>query len=337
MNAKEAALKRAKIADPAKLKAMQIHPEWSAARRALETGRTLSGPDGPRSRWAKAIKTRIIDSSGLWLRLAGLYGRGHRNAADLQLTELEVGLPGLPAAFDGFRILQVSDTHLDQMPALTPIARRLLDGLEVDLLALTGDVLGDHRAPPGPSADMLGEALSGVRVTGRRLAILGNHDPLAMVAEMERIGFEVLINRSTTVERTTVEGGVARLGVTGLDDVHYFYTDAARRTLEAEAANPDCRIALVHSAEVADWAASAGYALYLAGHTHGGQICLPGGRPMVANLTRCRHGATGLWREGGMVGYTSSGLGVAYPPVRFNCRGEAAVITLRAAPARPQK
>lgn len=331
MNAKARELKRTKRASflqsPPLLEARQmtIDPDWATTRRGMETGRSLNGPEGQRSRWMKSIKTAICDSSGLWLRLVGLYARGHRNAADLRLTEIEVAPPGLPAAFDGFRILQVSDTHLDQMPSLTPIARRLLDGIEVDLLALTGDVLGNHHAPVGPSADMLGEALSGVRVTGRRLAILGNHDPLAMVAEMERIGFEVLINRSTVIER---DG--ARLGITGLDDVHYFYTDAARRALEAEATNPDCRIALVHSADVADWAAAAGYALYLAGHTHGGQICLPGGRPVVANLLRCRHAATGLWRDGEMVGYTSTGLGVAYPPVRFNCRGEATVITLRA-------
>jgi hypothetical protein len=80
---------------------------------------------------------------------------------------------------------------------------------------------------------------------------------------------------------------------------------------------------------MADHAAEAGYALYLAGHTHGGQICLPGGRPVFSTLTRCHHGAVGLWRHGTMTGYTNSGLGVAYPPVRFNCRGEVAIITLR--------
>jgi predicted MPP superfamily phosphohydrolase len=79
------------------------------------------------------------------------------------------------------------------------------------------------------------------------------------------------------------------------------------------------RIALVHSAEVADDADAAGYALYLCGHTHGGQICPPGGRPLVTPLKRCRHAASGLRREGRMVGYTSRGL----------TRGEVVVITLR--------
>jgi len=83
--------------------------------------------------------------------------------------------------------------------------------------------------------------------------------------------------------------------------------------------------------ELADVAAAAGYAFYLAGHTHGGQICLPGGRPIVTQLTRCKHAAVGLWREAGMTGYTSSGLGVSDPAVRFNSRGEVTIFTLRRA------
>ena len=76
-------------------------------------------------------------------------------------------------------------------------------------------------------------------------------------------------------------------------------------------------------------AAAAGCALYLCGHTHGGQICLPGGRPILTHLTRCRHLASGRWQCGAMTGYTNRGIGVSGPPLRFNCSGEAAVITLR--------
>jgi predicted MPP superfamily phosphohydrolase len=80
---------------------------------------------------------------------------------------------------------------------------------------------------------------------------------------------------------------------------------------------------------MADYAARAGYALYLCGHTHGGQVCLPGGKPVVTHLARCRRAARGLWQWGGMTGYTTTGLGVSGPPLRFNCPGEAALITLR--------
>lgn len=143
-----------------------------------------------------------------------------------------------------------------------------------------------------------------------------------MAELLERAGFEVLLNRSLLLRR-----GGESVRVTGLDDVHYFYTEAALAALDGH--DGEFRIALVHSAEVADDADEAGYALYLCGHTHGGQICLPGGRPLVTHLTRCRHAARGLWRQGRMAGYTSCGLGVSNVPLRFNTRGEVALITLR--------
>lgn len=266
----------------------------------------------------------LLELFGSALRLTPLHGRGLSNALDLRLTALEIRLAGLPAAFDGYRILHVSDTHLDILPAVADVAARLLDGVEVDLLALTGDVHGLVRHPISLSVELLARVLKGVRVRDRRLAVLGNHDPVEMPEELQRLGFEVLINRSTTLTRN----GEA-VHVTGLDDVHNFYTPAAREALEAKAGG--FRVALVHSAEMADHAAAAGYALYLCGHTHGGQIGLPGGRIVFTQLVRCRHAASGLWREGGMLGYTTTGLGVSPPTVRFNTRGEAALITLRRA------
>ena len=301
--------------------------QWATERRRLEKSSHLSGPDGLRSRGRKAVFTRLLDVFGAGLRATPLYARGRANALDLRRVELVLKIRGLPPSFDGYRILHLSDTHLDVLPELVPVVHDLLDGAEVDLLALTGDVHGHHAAPVSHSAGLLGEALRGVKVTGPRLAILGNHDSQGIADQLMAMGFDVLVNRSVAIHR-----GAGRLVFTGLDDVNSFYTDAARRELDAHGlpvGADECRIALIHSAEMADHAARAGYALYLAGHTHGGQICLPGGRPLVTTLHRCRHGAVGLWREGDMIGYTSSGVGVAHPPVRFNCRGEVAFITLR--------
>lgn len=298
---------------------------WAARRRAITRGPHWISPAGPRTRWRKAIFSRALTLLGLGLRLTPLHARGQRNALDVQRIEIEIALPGLPRAFDGYRILQVSDTHLDAFPAIAEAAHRLLDGLAVDLLAVTGDVHGHAQAPIERSTALLMQALRGVTVNGPRLAILGNHDDVAMADALGALGFEVLVNRSVTLER-----GGDRLTVTGLDDVHNFYTDAALAALRE--AGDAFRIALVHSAEMADHAADAGYALYLSGHTHGGQVCLPGGRPVVTQLTRCRHAAVGLWRQGAMTGYTSRGLGVSDPPIRFNCRGEVALITLRTQP-----
>lgn len=297
---------------------------WAASRRGIEQSRYWISPAGPRSRWRKALFNRLLAAFSLGLRLTPLQARGRRNALDLRRVDMEVALPGLPPSFDGYRILQVSDTHLDALPELVDAARRVLAGVEVDLLALTGDI---HGAPPAPiaySVELLMQALQDVRVRGPRLAVLGNHDPVEMAALLEDNGFDVLVNRSQVIER-----GGERLRVTGLDDVHNFYTDAARAAFHDH--DGEHRIALVHSAEMADVADAAGYALYLSGHTHAGQICLPGGKPVFTQLTRCRHAAAGLWRQGRMVGYTSAGLGVSEPSVRFNCRGEVTLITLRRA------
>jgi hypothetical protein len=256
------------------------------------------------------------------VHLSGLYPRGRRNALDLRLVEFDIELPSLPPKFEGYRILHVSDTHLDILPDLAGIARRLLDGVEVDMLAVTGDVHGLPTAPVERCVGLLTEALSGIRVRGPRLAVLGNHDTPAMADALEGLGFDVLINRARLVER---DG--ERLCVMGLDDVHCFYTDAAGSALDDHGGG--FRIVLVHSPEMADHASAAGYALYLCGHTHGGQVSLPGGRPLITSLTRCRDASRGLWRRGDMVGYTTTGLGVSRPTVRFNTRGEAALITLR--------
>ncbi len=296
--------------------------DWATRRRAIEDSRYLVSRAGPYGRWRKLVSRAIVTVLDGTLRLTPIYARGRQNALDLRKVGLDFELPGLPPAFDGYRILQLSDTHLDHFPELAPVARALLEGTEVDMLAVTGDIHGRPRAPIEHSTALLMEALAGVRVLGPRLAILGNHDPASMVGVLERAGFDVLVNRSIVLRR-----GDDALRVTGLDDVHSFYTEAALAALGDH--EGEFRIALVHSAEVADDADAAGYALYLCGHTHGGQICLPGGRPLVTHLKRCRHAASGLWRQGRMLGYTSRGLGVSDLPMRFNTRGEVVVITLR--------
>jgi predicted MPP superfamily phosphohydrolase len=296
--------------------------DWATRRRVIEDSRYLVSRAGPYGRWRKLAFRTIVTVLDGTLRLTPLYARGRRNALDLKKVELELELPGLPPAFDGYRILQVSDSHLDHFPELAPAARVLLEGVEVDMLAVTGDIHGHPRAPLERSTTLLMEALAGVRVRGPRLAVLGNHDPASMVAVLERAGFDVLVNRSIVLRR-----GDDAVRITGLDDVHSFYTEVALAALADH--EGEFRIALVHSAEVADDADAAGYALYLCGHTHGGQICLPGGRPLVTHLKRCRHAASGLWRQGRMLGYTSRGLGVSDLPMRFNTRGEVVVVTLR--------
>ena len=292
---------------------------WAAGRAAMETrvGRARKG----RIAVVRAAQ-RLL---GPALRLAGLHGPGVRNALDLRLERHAIELPGLPPELDGYRILHASDLHVDVLADATAAACRLVSGLTVDLCVLTGDYVQHAAAEPGPVVAAVRALVDAVACRDGALATLGNHDGVRLVAPLAAAGIRVLVNETVEIRR-----GGGRLRVTGLDDVHRFHTAAALAALEP--GGGAVKIALVHSPEAAAAAAAAGYALYLAGHTHGGQVCLPGGRPVATNIRTARRQVAGLWRCGGMVGYTNRGVGVSPPPVRFNCRGEVALLTLRRPP-----
>lgn len=295
---------------------------WRQARVEMETRGERSGPTGRHGRYRWNLLKRLLALFGFGLRVIGLYERGQRNATDIRLTQFELALEDLPPAFDGFRILQLTDLHVDGLPPTIAAACRIVSEIEADLCVLTGDyryrVSGPHeQILPGMRA-----LLDALRVEQGVLAVLGNHDSAALAESFEALGITLLLNETVSLER---DGQAIHL--TGTDDVHYFYSEAARDALAEAPAG--FKIALIHSAELADVAADRGFALYLAGHTHGGQICLPGGVPILTHMSRFRRYASGLWRHGRMQGYTSTGVGVSGLPVRFNTRGEVALITLR--------
>jgi len=299
---------------------------WAERRRLIESGapspvrKTLLGHSW---RPLRAF-VRRVDVAAL---LRGLYWRGVRNALDIRLLQHEVALSGLPPAFDGYRILHITDPHITRLDETAARLRACIEGVEADLCVMTGDYGDGRRRDTEQTIAALRPVIAALRVRDGILATLGNHDSLRLVAPLESLGARVLVNETATVAR-----GADKVHFTGLDDVHHFYSEAAPAALRA--APEGFRIALVHSPEIADVAARAGFALYLSGHTHGGQICLPGGRPIATNLRRHRRFASGFWRCGAMVGYTSRGAGVSFLPLRFNSFGEVTLYTLRTALAR---
>lgn len=270
---------------------------------------------------------RLVQVFARGLKWVGMYERGVRNAAAVGLTRLEFEFADLPPDFDGFTILQLSDLHFDVLPETTRAAIELVSSLDADICAFTGDYRGDFGLPHEHVLPMLDDLLGAIRIRDRVFAIFGNHDCAGMVAPFRARGITVLINETLHLER-----GVSRLGITGTNDWGYRRSTGVPGALEA--APNGFNIALVHTPEFADVAADCGYRLYLAGHTHGGQIALPGGRPIFTNLRRFRRYASGLWRHDEMLGYTSTGVGVSLLPVRFNTRGEIVLITLRRADPR---
>lgn len=297
---------------------------WAVNRARMEAGDEKSTIEGPRRHRNWTLFKIGLIGFGVMLRATGLYRRGVRNALAVALEQVELRLDRLPAALDGYRILQISDPHIDAMPEFAERLAALVRNAPVDLCVLTGDYRYRVHGPFDRVRTAFNTLLPEIDATDGIFAILGNHDSVEMVPMFEAQGVRVLVNQTVSVSR-----GSALLHVTGVDDAYYYYTENASDALRNA---PDgFRLALAHSPELAPQAADAGIDLYLTGHTHGGQVCLPGRIPVFTHSLAPHRLASGLWHEGPMTGYTSRGAGCSGLPVRFNCPGEVTVFTLRPA------
>jgi len=260
------------------------------------------------------------------LKIAGLWGRAERNYLDVRMVRREWRLSNLPAAFDGFRLLQLSDLHADLHPAFPETVGRVLDGVECDAAVVTGDfrycTYSDHGAAQAASEAILS------RLRAPIYATLGNHDTLRKVPGLERAGVRFLLNENVALER-----GGERLWLAGIDDPNYYGSHNLERALAGIPAEA-CALLLSHSPETHAEAAAAGVDLLLAGHTHGGQLCLPGGHVVVHDGSSPRRMLRGAWRSGSLQGYTHPGTGATGLPVRLNCPAEVTLHVLRSGRAR---
>ena len=250
--------------------------------------------------------------ASLWL--AGLHARGRRNALSIELRYNDVEIAGLPASFEGYTILQLSDLHFDISTDFPGVLMQRLQGLRHDLCVLTGD----YRARTFGPCDEALFALEALRphLGDEVYAILGNHDGIRMVPAMESMGYRMLMNEWARIDR----GGEA-IYLSGIDDAHFYRTENFHRAAH-DIPRDAVSILLSHTPEPYRRAAHAGFDLMLSGHTHGGQICLPGGVPVLTDSDSPRSIVRGAWRYHQMAGYTSVGAGSCIVDARINCPPE---------------
>jgi uncharacterized protein len=254
-------------------------------------------------------------------RLTLLLERARRNALAIELRRHVVHLPDLPAAFDGYRILHLSDLHLDMNESFPDALSERVRNIDYDLCVITGDFRFETYG--AIEAALHGMQRVSVHLQAPTYGILGNHDSIRMVPALEAMGVRMLINEAVTIER-----GGACINLVGIDDAHYYRAhnfDAACRQMDDSLIS----ILLAHTPEVYAQAAHSGFTVMLCGHTHGGQICLPGGIPLITDADCPRRYCRGSWRHHQMQGYTSTGAGSSIVDLRLNCAPEVTLHTLR--------
>ena len=263
------------------------------------------------------------------------------------LEEITLYMPQLPDFMDGVRILQVGDLHTIGFgwneEHLQAVIRQ-----GCDMLIFTGDFcyqlgLGNpfysqDQEPAQPGLSWRGLVIApqvdrSVRVCRELLedfncpfgvfAVQGNHDPDEFITKLVELGVTVLANKTTQIANS--EGG--RFNLCGVRCYGRKTIDIAEAVLNIL---PSLfSIAICHYPEMAGLLSGAGIDLILAGHTHGGQICLPGGIPLVTHSRTGKKYAVGLERINSSVIYTTRGLGYSILPIRIFCPPEITRITLR--------
>ena len=249
------------------------------------------------------------------LKLTGLYWRARRNAERVTIRRNDLRFAALPSLFDGYTILHISDMHVDMSEAAMQHLIELVDGMQYDLCVLTGDwtVRGGSRGR--------GKGASASKAPDLWCARQPRYNSNG--SAMEATGIRTLLNECEVIAR-----GDQRIYLAGIDDAHFFRVDNIEKAA-SQIPKDEFSILLSHTPEIYRQAAHANFNLLLCGHTHGGQLCLPGSIPIKLEAVLPRRMGAGAWQYHNMSGYTSVGAGSSVVPVRLNCPPEITLHCLR--------
>ncbi|HWQ83428.1 MAG TPA: metallophosphoesterase [Anaerolineales bacterium] len=239
----------------------------------------------------------------------------------IETTQRTLHLPRLDPAFNGLRLVQISDIHMDGWMDGNRFSAIVseVNALQPDLIAITGDLVTlSHHDHYAELARSLGELRAAYGVS----VVLGNHDYYSGVHKVRQVlktaGVRELSNQVWTIHK-----GGSSLHIAGLDCA-FFGHDRLGQVLE-ELPEGGAAILLAHEPDTADRTAASGrFDLQLSGHSHGGQVVLPiFGAPILPRLARIY--PFGYYQIKGMHLLVNRGLGMVHIPVRFNARPEISV------------
>ena len=240
----------------------------------------------------------------------------------LEITDNRIDLPKLDRAFNGYRIVQITDLHSGDGIDRHQLERvvETVNAQNPDLVVITGDHVSRK---PRQHVDLL-DTLAKLHPRDGTLSVLGNHDvhndAAPIRTAIRQAGITLLENSIYTIKR-----GSATLHVAGVGDV--FFEQAKLDRVLAQLPATGAAIMLAHEPDFADETAATGrFGLQLSGHSHGGQIRIPFYGGYLPELAR--NYPIGRYQVGNMVQYTSRGIGMIKLYARFNCRPEISVFNL---------
>lgn len=243
---------------------------------------------------------------------------------DPEITEIDIWLRRLPVAFNGLRIVHLTDIHHSLFTPLEDIQRaiHLANLLRPDLIALTGDYVTLSPTYIWPVARVLGKLRARLGI----FAVLGNHDFQVDAGEITR-AFRTQRIRVLRNSHFALRAGSAHLWVVGVDDLWWGADDLAAALRSVPAREP--KILLCHNPMGVRQAAAHGVDFVLSGHTHGGQVRLPVVGSVYGRTKLGERFVEGWNRLDGTQIYVSRGIGKVLLPVRLGCPPEIACLRLR--------
>jgi uncharacterized protein len=277
------------------------------------------------NRRSQRLKLRLYQKIALAfsLLLLAVYYVHDLEPSWIEVRSVSLSLPHLAPEFSGYRIVQLSDIHADRWMTAQRIQKVVnqVNQMSPDLVVLTGDFVTRNAEQYAPNLTVL-KALT---PKDRTLAILGNHDawtnPDLVQKILEAADIDVLANQLVTLAR-----GSQQLHIGGVDDV-WAQRDRLQDVLAALPSR-GAAILLAHEPDFADTSAATGrFDLQLSGHSHGGQVRLPFMKWVLPPLAHKY--PEGQYQVGSMIQYTNRGLGSSGIPIRFNCRPEITIFTLK--------
>jgi uncharacterized protein len=275
------------------------------------------------------------------------------------VNEVTLTLPHLPAAFDKYRIVQLADFHVDNERDVDRLKKivQITTEQQPNLVVMTGDYIteqvrapkvdnkhydtmpklnllemitsltgGKDRRPAEIHLPTLATGLQQLHAPDGVIAVLGNHDHWEdnsqFMKNFQDLKIKVLKNDLTTIQR-----GQDYLQIAGVRD--FLMKEADLQPILTKMGATQGAILLAHEPDFADISAATNkFDLQLSGHSHGGQVYIPGMKRITPPLAY-KYPA-GQYQVNQMIQYTSRGVGIVTPRVRFNCRPEITVLTLHA-------